>query len=470
MTSGENGKKRGSVWRLLKGRRFWSAVLATGLVAALLISNNGILSVLQQAISEGDPLQRIFSILENAPGEPTSIADYEQLANIAITQERYDEALQALDSALELAGDDDAVRGALLTKQGSVHALMQDYDAAKDALSKALAIDPKDAQALILRAQIGIDQGDYAEAVKDLEGYLAQEDQDASIWTVMAQLYEAMGDYDKARESYEKAYQLDPESIANVLNSARNEYLLGNYEAAIQGYDAYLSLEDDADGTVHFLRGVAYMQLAEYQKAAADLEQAIERGYAERALSYEQLSICYYALEDYERVLSVGEEALEDRSDQITYEALYQRMGVAAMSLERYEEALRHLDESLALNEALEGTWYYRGVCHLALERYEDAIEDFTKSIDAGFLLQFCYYNRGVCYVQLGQYDPALDDMEKTLTIQDGDETLFAAAKDVLWQIAQYYMTNPETPPSAEAAHEVTDEMVPEAQQEPQDD
>lgn len=439
-------------------RRVFSAILAISLAAALLLTGNGITQALQVAFSEGDPLQRIFSILEDATGDPQTVADFEQLANIAISQEDYDLAIEHIQAALALEEEDTAIRAALYTKLGSVYALQLDYDAAQEALTHALAITPEDAQALILRAQVGIEQGAYAQAVQDLEGYLAQAEDDAGVWTVMAQLYEAIGEYEKARESYAKAYAIDDSAVHNVLNSARNEYLLGNYAAAIEGYDAYLTMDEDADGTVHFLRGVARMQLAEYEPAIGDLQTALDRGYAERALTYEQLSICYYALERYEDVLTIGKEAVAQPSEQITYDALYQRMGVSAMTLERYDEGDEYLTQSIDINADLEGSYYYRGVCRLALEQYEDAAEDFTASIGQGFLPQFCYYNRGVCYVQLGDYENALNDMEQTLLAEEGDESLNEAAKDILWQIAQYYMavgTPGAEPPTAEPAHEL---------------
>lgn len=436
-----------------KTKRFWVSTLAITMALVLFVGNQGVFSALKWAFGESDPLQRIFSIIEGSTGDPQTIADYEQLANIAITQERYDEAAGYLEAAISAAGEDEApeIIGALYTKLGSLHALRLDYDAAKNALTEAIARNEKDAQALILRAQIDIELGSYQSAVSDLEKYLSLEDRDAAIWTVMAQLYEAVGEYEKARESYGRAYALDESSIFNVLNSARNEYLLGNFQAAIDGYNAFLALEKDADGSVHFLRGVALLQLGEYENAAADLLEAIALEYTETALCYEQLSICYYALEDFEQVLTFGDKALE-AGGQVTLDALYQRMGVAAMSLERYEESVAYLTQSIELSPLLEGSSYYRGVCNLALENYAQAAEDFTASIEQDFLSQFCYYNRGVCYVQLGEYESAIDDMEKTLLAENSDESLEVAAKDVLWQIAQYYLNNPEALEKDESA------------------
>jgi len=88
-------------------------------------------------------------------------------------------------------------------------------------------------------------------------------------------------------------------------------------------------------------------------------------------------------------------------------------------------------------------------VCNLALEAYDEAISDFTGSIARGLLPQFCYYNRGVCHVQKMDYENALDDMEQTLKSGD-DQGLITAARDILWQMAQYYIDNSEQPDALE--------------------
>ena len=111
------------------------------------------------------------------------------------------------------------------------------------------------------------------------------------------------------------------------------------------------------------------------------------------------------------------------------------------MMLERYEEAVKYLDEAEKLKLELIGNAYYRGVSLLALHRYEEAVKDFDTSIEQGFLTQFCYYNRGVCYVQLLEYEKAASDMEMTLT-SGQDAGLIEAAQEIIRQIEEYNENN----------------------------
>ena len=115
------------------------------------------------------------------------------------------------------------------------------------------------------------------------------------------------------------------------------------------------------------------------------------------------------------------------------------------MMLERYEEAVKYLDEAEKLGLELTGNAYYRGVSLLALHRYDEAVEDFGTSIEQDYLTQFCYYNRGVCYVQLHDYEKAAQDMEMTLT--SGQDTgLIEAAREIILQIEEYNRNNENKP------------------------
>ena len=115
------------------------------------------------------------------------------------------------------------------------------------------------------------------------------------------------------------------------------------------------------------------------------------------------------------------------------------------MMLERYEEAVKVLDEAERLGLAFTGNAYYRGVSLLALHRFEEAIADFGTSIEEDFLTQFCYYNRGVCYVQMHDYEKAAQDMEMTLT-SGQDEGLMEAAREIILQIEEYNKSSEEKP------------------------
>ena len=115
----------------------------------------------------------------------------------------------------------------------------------------------------------------------------------------------------------------------------------------------------------------------------------------------EQIMLCSFERGEYQQTAQYGLELLETEARLNTPELMYQRLGASMMMLERYEEAVKYLDEAEKLGLELTGNAYYRGVSLLALHRYEEAAEDFTSGQDAelieaaqGIIQQIEEYNK----------------------------------------------------------------------------
>jgi len=442
------------------------------------------------ALAESDgPLSKIYGILSESVGEPTTADDYYELANISIGQGEYEKALTELETARSLipvpeaaeqpetgadggeqkqtlvgvvesnqkqteVGDSEAETEPILDenqlfmaelwlKTASVNILMGNVEAAQTALESCLAINTDEAQALLLRAQLAVNDGEYTSAMADLEKYLELTPADVNARLTLAQLQEGLGQYAAAIASYERLGELAPADESHQLNALRCRFLNGEYEAAIAGFDAYKErhAEDETDafgGIADFLRAASLMQLSDYAAAVEGFEMAIAAGY-DKASCLEQITMCSFETGDYNRVLSTGEELLAMENAAVAApELVYQRMGISSMRLEDYEGALAYMDLAKEIAPQLEGNEYYRGVCLLSLGRDAEAVEAFSASIESNYLPQFCYYNRGVCYVELLEYEKAIEDMAMTLESGD-DPDLIAAAKDILWQLASYF-------------------------------
>lgn len=440
------------------------------------------------AMAEEDSrLSKIYGILSDNVGDPETAQDYYEMANISIGKGEYETALQQLETARRLlmtvetaemgeqteVGDEEAAKqpelrdaatlsdeertllADICLKTASVYILTDKLDEAQTALDETLEFNPDTVQALILRAQLNIEQQDYADAIVDMRKYLELNPTDVSNRQTLAQLLENMSDYEGARAQYETLYEQVPDDESFNLNALRCMFLCGRYEEAIAGFDAYkLKVAETGDlfgGVADFLRAACLMQLGDYVAAAEGFEMAIDAGY-EKSYCLEQITLCSFENGEYEKVISAGKELFGLESAIVSApELVYQRMGISAMRLGDYESALTSMDKAAEYDPALEGNDYYRGVCLLSLQRPGEAVEAFTASIEQNYLPQFCYYNRGVCYVDLLEYDKAIDDM--AMTLESGDDAdLIAAAKDILWQFAEYF----DQLSAAEAAEETT--------------
>lgn len=436
---------------------------------------------------ENATLSKIYGILSDSLGELETAQDYYEAANISIGKGEYENALQQLKAARSLlttaeadhldaadsqeqtkvekmqalSEEDTQLLAEIWLKTASVYILTGSLEDAQTALNEALEMDSTSAQALLLRAQLCIENADYDAAIADLQAYLELNSTDVATRQTLAQLLESTEDYMGANAQYETLYAQLPEDEAFKLNALRCLFLNGNYEEAVAGFDDYKlrHADDESDsygGIADFLRAASLMQMGDYAAAAEGFELAIAAGY-DQVGCLEQITLCCFENGEYEKVISTGEAlfAIEDAA--VSAPAMvYQRMGISAMRLGDYEGALNSMDKAAEIDAQLEGNEYYRGVCLLSLQRTQEAVEAFTASIEYGYLPQFCYYNRGVCYVDLLEYEKAVDDMAMTLEAGD-DADLIAAAKDILWQLAEYF-NQIESAPSADADVEATDE------------
>lgn len=383
---------------------------------------------------------------------PKGTAEAEEayrLANEAIEAEDYDTALIRLDEAIqaiyaaETQSSNTAMLAELWLKTASLQILKDEPSAALTSLNTALEYNPDEENALLLRAQLYIENGDSINAIADLTAYIKIVENDTTYRQTLAELLEQEGDYKGAAEQYGTldALSTDDDGVF-ILNEARCLFLYGDYEGAIAGFDEYKAriAESEADpygGIADFLRAACYMQTEDYSTAADGFALAMKLGF-DKASCLEQEALCRFETGEYESVILLGEElsTAEDTSA-VSMELIYQQMGIAAMQLEDNERALEYLSRAAELDGALEGNDYFMGLCLLSLGRTEEAAQSFTKSILSGYLQQYCYYNRGVCYVDMLEYDKATEDMRQTVETGD-DEELVAAAWEILEQLEKY--------------------------------
>jgi tetratricopeptide (TPR) repeat protein len=94
-------------------------------------------------------------------------------------------------------------------------------------------------------------------------------------------------------------------------------------------------------------------------------------------------------------------------------------MAICQIQLEKYDDALKALNECIKNGFEVAQCHYYRGVAYDANGDTQKAIDEYTANIDAGEMLATCYYNRGMCYTKLGEAEKAQEDLEMALASED---------------------------------------------------
>lgn len=216
-----------------------------------------------------------------------------------------------------------------------------------EAIDQTLSLDPKNALAHILRAQIAYSY-DYDFELAEAELAIAEEHEpwNSQIQALASRLAFAQGDLQQAVEHNENAHQLDP--LAGHRNGAAMIYYLAGYRE-----DALQYLEEGAElhpfgARTHSVWARVLVLEGDSEGALALLENEVSDGHQAnvRALAYQAMGDTVRAREEVDKLLALG--------DRWTYELAetYAYLGEADEAFAWFDRAIERRDTSLTFTVA----------------------------------------------------------------------------------------------------------------------
>lgn len=265
-------------------------------------------SSIDLALARGD--------LENAITLDAGIGmAYIELARLDIREERYPEAIEHLARAEQLLPGSPWV----YYLRGQVLLALGDNAGALDQANRANQLDLTLLPVYRLTGQALQAAGKYVESVVPFEIYLRYTGEpDAGAQIMMARAYAAAGDYEKALEAVSLALNIVPKD-ADVITLRGELYLAnqrpdlaledfrqalrldsGSFDAGVGIGRAQLALGEDSDALSQFKKMESH--------AESDTQKAII--YYWRAQAYEKLNQPNPAMDDWQRLLDLPDEAV----------------------------------------------------------------------------------------------------------------------------------------------------------------
>ena len=153
-----------------------------------------------------------------------------------------------------------------------------------------------------------------------------------------------LGDLQGALADYNHAIELNFKNYHIFKNRGTVRFQLEDYAGAVEDCGSALEYEDNAD--IYYLRGMIYRALAENEKALADFNHYISRGYANPEL-YTQMGIIYGKTGDFENAIDCFSKAL---AMDATYTSAYYNRAFAKYTLLDYSGALADCEKLLAID------------------------------------------------------------------------------------------------------------------------
>ena len=168
------------------------------------------------------------------------------------------------------------------------------------------------------------------------------------------------------------------------VESAKVKLVENDIEAAIADLNA--AIDENAASDTYTLRGEAYMQTGDYQKALADFDAALEID-GVNAVAFYDRSLLNTRLENYDAALSDINNALAAQSmkpsDVLNLRDLYAKRGRLNLWLKNWQGAIADYTNSLARAEGSISANVYaeRAEAYTALGDLQSAINDYTSAV-----------------------------------------------------------------------------------------
>ncbi len=286
-------------------------------------------------------------------------------------------------------------------------------------------------------------QGKNLEAVKLFQTAVQQDPEFALAYSGLAETDSALGYDSQAEQASRKAMELDSQLplAEKYLIEADHARVMKDNKKAIETYEKLAaSLPGDSD--VQFALGSLYLDTGEFDKARAqyakvlkndpkNLTALLQTGWLEVQDGKPQAG-----LEPLNRAMSLAIELDNDEQKAQVFQAL----GVAYDGLNKYDEALRSVQQSLDINKRLgnkaaaAGNYAeigdvqtHLGKPELALAAYNESLK-LRREIGAKKDAASSLISIGSLYEDRGDYDKALDMYKESLQTQRdvGDAALQA--------------------------------------------
>ena len=297
-------------------------------------------------------------------------------------------------------------------------------------LNSGLALDPKNAWALIKRAGIYLHDQQVAEAESDLKAAEAIDPSGSDLAVAWGDLALAKGDVATAVTEYDKALIKDPNSAWAHTRRAGARLQLGKTNDAISDLNAALASEPRNVGALSF-RAELLAAKEEWDLAEKDIDEALKID-PENAAALAAKANIKMQRKDY-----AGAEQLVTQALQRDPNSSFAR-GMQAQLLKRSGgegQAIQMLDQAVANAPGESGPILNRASAYLTAKNYDAADKDVAAALKINPADARALHMKGSIALARGDYKAAIDALTQDLDKFPSDSSALSERAEAYRQL-----------------------------------
>jgi tetratricopeptide (TPR) repeat protein len=300
-------------------------------------------------------------------------------------------------------------------------------DQALKLLDEALQLAPEHGQAWYFKGCILSQKEDYRGAIHCYANS-AKNAGDLAYLPLynMGNAFQELEQFDEALECFTMATDVNPEMADAWINRGRLLDDSGKHAQAIECYDIALKTEPN-DVMAWSNRGNSLRALGRWKEAEESYQRAIRLDSSDRAALI-GLGVCLGRTGEPERGLQFLDRALAAGPDP---HALGERATLLS-TLERHDEALKCIDQTIASGAKSPQVWNNRGEILAKLKRLEDSLASFDKSLEIDGSFAPAWFGKARVLCNHGRTAEARACIEKYFVAAPADDELQEAARGLV--------------------------------------
>lgn len=262
---------------------------------------------------------------------------------------------------------------------------------------------------LIGRARVGIEKGQYDQAIKDLDAAAVIDPKNAEINAQLCRAYYLKKDTTSALTYSNKALKIDGKNLdaLNIRGKIKTDQK--DIVGAIEDFTKAIKIDPNFVKP-YINRALIYQDRKEFDKAISDYSAVIAAD-PKNELAYRlRSSVYYYYKDDTASALADINQALGITPKSVQSITLRGQIYIKQKAM---DNAMSDLTAAVRLDPTYGLAWFYRANALYIAGRLDEALSDFTKAIEIRPDDYSANYNRGQIYRAQKKFDLAAAEFSK---------------------------------------------------------